>query len=108
VGRLQGQVAFLTGAGAGIAKATAKAYANEGAKVAIIEINRQAGQAAEREIREAGGEAIFVETDVTRDESVHPNTTIDRIYMIYRIRSKARRKPDCQSGVGPNLVNPVH
>jgi NAD(P)-dependent dehydrogenase (short-subunit alcohol dehydrogenase family) len=70
VGRLQGKVAFLTGAGAGIAKATAKAFVREGAKVAIIEINREAGSAAEREIREAGGDALFVETDVTQDDSV--------------------------------------
>ncbi|HKA42826.1 MAG TPA: SDR family oxidoreductase [Burkholderiales bacterium] len=70
MGRLTGKVAFLTGAGAGIAKATAKAYASEGAKVAIIEINREAGERAEREIREAGGDALFVETDVTKDDSV--------------------------------------
>jgi len=70
MGKLDGKVAFLTGAGAGIAKATAKAYVREGAKVAIIELNREAGQAAEREIRGAGGEALFVETDVTSDDSV--------------------------------------
>jgi len=70
MGRLDGKVAFLTGAGAGIAKATAKAYVKEGAKVAIIELNREAGQAAEREIRDSGGEAIYVETDVTKDDSV--------------------------------------
>jgi len=69
-GKLTGKVAFLTGAGAGIAKATAKAYVREGAKVAIVEIDREAGERAEREIREAGGEALFVETDVTRDENV--------------------------------------
>ena len=70
MGRLEGKVAFLTGAGAGIAKATAKAYVKEGAKVAIIELNREAGAAAEREIRAAGGEALFVETDVTSDDSM--------------------------------------
>jgi NAD(P)-dependent dehydrogenase (short-subunit alcohol dehydrogenase family) len=70
VGRLEGKVAFLTGAGAGIAKATALAYVREGARVAIVEINPAAGQAAEREIRGAGGEAFFIETDVTQDESV--------------------------------------
>ena len=70
MGRLQGKVAFLTGAGAGIAKATAKAFVQEGARVAIVEINRAAGQAAEREIRDAGGDAVFVETDVTQDDSV--------------------------------------
>jgi len=68
--RLQGKVGFLTGAGAGIAKATAKKFIAEGAKVAIVELNREAGARAEREIRDAGGEAIFVETDVTQDDSV--------------------------------------
>jgi NAD(P)-dependent dehydrogenase (short-subunit alcohol dehydrogenase family) len=68
--RLQGKVAFLTGAGAGIAKATAQLFVREGAKVALIEINREVGQAAEREIRASGGDAFFVETDVTKDESV--------------------------------------
>jgi NAD(P)-dependent dehydrogenase (short-subunit alcohol dehydrogenase family) len=70
VARLKGKVAFLTGGGAGIAKATAKAFVKEGAKVGLIEISREAGQAAEREIREGGGDAFFVETDVTKDESV--------------------------------------
>lgn len=70
MGKLTGRVAFLTGAGAGIAKATAKLFVAEGARVAIIEIKREVGEKAEREIREAGGEALFVETDVTKDESV--------------------------------------
>lgn len=68
--RLEGKVVFLTGAGAGIAKATAKMCAREGAGVAICELNREAGERAEREIREAGGNALFVHTDVTQDESV--------------------------------------
>ncbi len=70
MGKLDGRVAFLTGAGAGIAKATAKAFVQEGAKVALAEISREAGERAEREIREAGGEALFVECDVTQDAAV--------------------------------------
>jgi len=70
VAKLQGKVAFLTGAGAGIAKATAKLFAAEGARVAIIELNREAGTMAEKEIRDAGGDALFVETDVTNDDSM--------------------------------------
>jgi NAD(P)-dependent dehydrogenase (short-subunit alcohol dehydrogenase family) len=70
VAKLKDKVAFLTGAGAGIARATAKAYVAEGAKVAIIELNREVGEAAEREIRAAGGDALFVETDVTKDDSM--------------------------------------
>ena len=68
--KLEGKVAFLTGGGAGIAKATAKLFVAEGAKVALIELNPEVGQRAEREIVDAGGEALFVETDVTQDESM--------------------------------------
>ena len=70
MGRLQGKVGFLTGAGAGIAKATARKFVEEGAKVAIVELNRDAGSKAEREILDAGGEALFIETDVTQNDAV--------------------------------------
>lgn len=80
MGKLAGQVAFLTGAGAGIAKATARAFVREGAKVALAEISREAGERAEREIREAGGEALFIETDVTQDAAVERaiDATVER------------------------------
>ncbi|RPI45415.1 MAG: SDR family oxidoreductase [Betaproteobacteria bacterium] len=68
--RLDGKVVLLTGAGAGIAKATAKACVREGARVALLEIDREAGSRAEQEIDQAGGEALFIPTDVTQDVSV--------------------------------------
>lgn len=68
--RLDGKVAFITGAGAGIAKASALAFVKEGAKVALVEINPELGRAAEREARESGGDAMFLQTDVTQDEAV--------------------------------------
>jgi len=68
--RLDNKVAFITGAGAGIAKASALAFCREGAKVAIIELNAETGKAAERDVRAAGGDALFIETDVTQDDSV--------------------------------------
>ena len=69
-GRLAGKVAFVTGAGAGIARASARIFAREGARVVIAEIDAQSGRAVEAELHAAGGEALFVETDVTREESV--------------------------------------
>ena len=70
MGRLDNKVAFITGAGAGIAKASALSFCREGAKVAIIELNAETGRAAEHDVRAAGGEALFIETDVTQDDSV--------------------------------------
>ncbi len=70
MGRLDGKIAFLTGGGAGIAKASARAFVSEGAKVALADINSDAGRSAEKELREAGGEVIYIEADVTSEESV--------------------------------------
>jgi NAD(P)-dependent dehydrogenase (short-subunit alcohol dehydrogenase family) len=68
--RLSGKVAIITGAGMGIGAETARVFAREGAKVIIADINPEAGESVAGEIREAGGEAIFVRTDVTSEESV--------------------------------------
>jgi NAD(P)-dependent dehydrogenase (short-subunit alcohol dehydrogenase family) len=65
VGKLEGRVAFITGAGAGIAKAASLAFAAEGALVAVIELDPQTGRKTEEAVRAAGGRALFVETDVT-------------------------------------------
>lgn len=68
--RLAGKVAIITGAGMGIGAETARVFAREGAKVIIADINAEAGESVAAEIREGGGEAVYVPTDVTSDESV--------------------------------------
>lgn len=70
MGRLEDKVALITGSGAGIGRVAAGLFAAEGARVAILEINEDSGAGAEHEIRDAGGEACFIHTDVTEPESV--------------------------------------
>ena len=60
---LADKVALVTGAGSGIGLAVAMAYAKEGAKVVVSDINEQAGQEAVRQIEKSGGEAAFFKTD---------------------------------------------
>ena len=70
MGRLAGKVAFITGAGSGIARAAASLFAREGARIAIAEIKPEPGSATEKLVRDAGGDALFIQTDVTNEDSV--------------------------------------
>lgn len=63
--RLEGKRAIVTGAGQGIGEAIARLFADHGATVFIGELNPATGQAVANAIAEAGGSAVFVETDVT-------------------------------------------
>ena len=60
------QVVVITGAGAGIGKATALAFAGEGAKIAVVDKNSENGKQTASEIRRLIGEALFIKTDVSK------------------------------------------
>jgi 2-hydroxycyclohexanecarboxyl-CoA dehydrogenase len=63
--RLAGKIAIVTGAAQGIGRAIAMRLAQEGAKIAIADINEAGAQRTAQEIRDGGGQAIAVQLDVT-------------------------------------------
>jgi len=68
--RLIDKVAIITGAGSGIGLATALKFAQEGAKVAVCDINADAARSVTKTITDAGGDALAFHVDVTSQESV--------------------------------------
>ncbi len=68
--RLQDKVSIITGGGQGIGRATAVKFAQEGAKVAVCDINMISVEETLVEIRAAGGEALGFEIDVTDKPSI--------------------------------------
>ncbi|MFT4518446.1 MAG: NAD(P)-dependent dehydrogenase (short-subunit alcohol dehydrogenase family) [Halioglobus sp.] len=68
--RLEGKVALVTGGGSGIGRATAFAFAREGAKVVVCDVNVESAQATVQEIESAGRQSILVEANVTKRADV--------------------------------------
>jgi len=63
--RLKDKVAIITGGGSGIGRATAELFAREGAGVVVADYNADAGQEAVQAIQDTGGDAVFVQVDVS-------------------------------------------
>jgi NAD(P)-dependent dehydrogenase (short-subunit alcohol dehydrogenase family) len=70
MGRLEGKVALVTGAGRGLGRACAQIFAREGARVVIADIDRENGEQTVRLLGERGGVATFVSADVSRSADV--------------------------------------
>ena len=68
--RLKDKVAVITGAGRGIGYAGAEAFAREGARVVVAEVNDELGKQAETKLRAAGGEATFIKANCCDSQAV--------------------------------------
>ena len=60
---LANKVAFVSGGGSGIGRAVAEAYAREGAKVVVSDVNVEHGEETVKLVKDAGGEAFFIKGD---------------------------------------------
>jgi len=88
MGKLDGKVALITGAGSGIGRATAILFAQEGAKVAVVDMDEDGATGAVAQITKAGGQAFAFKADVSKAreaeamvaETVKRYGTLDIIY----------------------------
>jgi len=68
--KLKGQVAIITGAGRNIGEETAKLLASEGAKIAVVDLDKVRGDRVAADIRKAGGEAMAFVADVASESDI--------------------------------------
>jgi NAD(P)-dependent dehydrogenase (short-subunit alcohol dehydrogenase family) len=66
--RLDGKVALITGAGSGMGRVAAQMFASEGARVVVAEFAEAAGTETAGLVNDAGGDATFVQADVSRED----------------------------------------
>ncbi len=80
-GDLKDKVALVTGGSSGIGRASALAFIREGCKVVIADVDAEGGEVTTGMIREAGGEAVFVKTDVSK--AVEVEALVNKAVAVY-------------------------
>jgi NAD(P)-dependent dehydrogenase (short-subunit alcohol dehydrogenase family) len=86
--RLKDKVCVITGAGGGMGRVASRMFAAEGAKIVVAEFGEAAGEETVRLVREDGGTATYVKTDVSSESSAkamidHAVSTYGRVDVLY-------------------------
>lgn len=97
--KLEGQVALVTGAGSGIGRAIALAFAQEGALLGIADVDTAGAQETVRLIENAGGQALALDMDVTDEGQVADATD--------RLADRFGRLDVLVANAGIQIVHPV-
>ena len=117
---LNGKTAFVTGAGSGIGRAIARRLAGDGARVAATDVNLPGVEDTAQLIRDAGGDVVAVQTDVTDFEAVrravgHAKDALGRIDILVNNAGWDRIEPFIENTPGLwdkliaiNLKGPIH
>lgn len=102
---LKGKVALVTGAGSGIGRASARAFAREGASVVVSDVNPVGGEETRRLIEDAGGSAAFVAADVARHDDI--KALIARTVELYGSLDIAHNNAGIEGATVPTAEYPV-
>jgi NAD(P)-dependent dehydrogenase (short-subunit alcohol dehydrogenase family) len=98
-GLFEGKIALVTGATSGIGRATALAFAREGAKVAVVARRKTEGEETVGEIKRSGGDALFVRADVSSEDDVR--AMVESVVRVYGRLDCAFNNAGAMGGAGP-------
>jgi NAD(P)-dependent dehydrogenase (short-subunit alcohol dehydrogenase family) len=117
MGKLDGKVAIITGAGSGQGLAAARLFSNEGACVVVAEYNQETGRQAAEQIAADGGQAVFAHCDVADEAQVRATveqavTSFGRVDILYSnaglwFSAKGNYRPGITDGPSPLLEDNI-